>query len=383
VRVTRLADARRKRAAARRVAIASVNPATGMTLGTFEALSNEELDEYVGRAAVAFTAYRRTPFGDRRRWLTHVAEILDRDRNRLAETITTEMGKPLAASKDELAKCAWGCRHYAEHAEAWLADEPVETGTARTFVRYEPLGPVLAVMPWNFPFWQVFRFTAPALMAGNAVLLKHASNVPACALEIERIVREAGFPADVFQTLLVTSAQVERILDDERVVAATLTGSEAAGAAVAGRAGSRIKKTVLELGGSDPFIVMPSADVERAAATAVKARAVNNGQSCIAAKRFIAVDRVYEAFERALVEGMRKLVVGDPMEAATDVGPLVNAEAVDTLERQVQQSVEAGARVLTGGHRLDRPGFFFAPTVLADVPDGAPAYREEIFCPVA
>jgi succinate-semialdehyde dehydrogenase/glutarate-semialdehyde dehydrogenase len=383
MRVTSLADARRRKRAAHKGAIASVNPATGATLRTFDALSNEQLDDHVARAAAAFKAYRRTSFADRRRWLLHLAGILDRDRDRLAETITTEMGKPVGASRDEVAKCALGCRYYAERAEAWLADEPVETGAARTFVRYEPLGPVLAVMPWNFPFWQVFRFTAPALMAGNVALLKHASNVPGCALEIERIVDEAGFPPDVFQTLLATSAQVERLLDDDRVVAATLTGSERAGAAVGARAGGRIKKTVLELGGSDPFIVMPSADLARAAATAVKARAVNNGQSCIAAKRFIAAEPVYEAFERAFVAGLERLVVGDPMDPATDVGPLVNADAVETLDRQVRQSVEAGARVLTGGRRLERPGFFYAPTVLVDVPIDAPAYHEEMFGPVA
>jgi succinate-semialdehyde dehydrogenase/glutarate-semialdehyde dehydrogenase len=383
MRVTNLADVRRKRAAAGGGTIATVNPATGLTIRTFDALDDEQLDEHLARAAAAFSAYRRTRFAERRRWLARAADILERERETLAELITTEMGKPVAASRDELTKCAWGCRHYAEHAEAWLADERVETGKARTFIRYEPLGPVLAVMPWNFPFWQVFRFAAPALMAGNVALLKHASNVPACALEIERIIDEAGFPADVFQTLLVTSTQVQRVLDDERVVAATLTGSEGAGAAVAGRAGSHIKKTVLELGGSDPFIVMPSADVARAAATAVKARAVNNGQSCIAAKRFIAVDPIYDAFEAALVDGMRTLTVGDPMDAATDVGPLVNAEAVETLDRQVRQSVEAGARVLVGGHPLERSGFFYAPTVLTDVPRDAPAYRDELFGPVA
>ena len=383
MRVTSLADARRRRAAARNGSMASVNPATGVTLRTFPVLSDEQLDDRLARAAAAFATYRRTSLEDRRRWLTALAGALDRERDGLAATITGEMGKPLAAARDEIAKCALGCRYYAGHAAAWLADEPVDTGAAHTYVRYEPLGPVLAVMPWNFPFWQVFRFAAPALMAGNVALLKHASNVPQCALEIERLVGEAGFPADVFQTLLASRTQVERILDDERVVAATLTGSERAGAAVAARAGSRIKKTVLELGGSDPFIVMPSADLPGAVATAVKARAVNNGQSCIAAKRFIAAEPIYAAFEAALVDGMRGLVVGDPMDDATDVGPLVSAEAVATLDRQVQQSIAAGARLLAGGHRLERPGYFYAPTVLADVPPDAPAYAEETFGPVA
>ena len=382
--ITNLADARRRRAAAGHgPAIASVNPATGVTQRAFEPLGDAQLTARLARAAAAFRRYRKTAVRDRARAMTRVAELLDEERNALARLITMEMGKPVTAAGDEVAKCAWACRHYAEHAEALLADEPVETGAATTFVRYQPLGPVLAIMPWNFPFWQVFRFAAPALMAGNVALLKHASNVPQCALAIERIFRDGGFEEGVFQTLLITSAQVERVLDDDRVVAATLTGSERAGATVAGGAGAKVKKTVLELGGSDPFVVMPSADVERAAATAVTARVINNGQSCIAAKRFIVADEVYAAFEERFVTAMRALRVGDPLDRSTQVGPLVSGEALDTLDAQVQRSVAAGARVLTGGRRLPRGGFYYEPTVLADVTPDAPAYHEELFGPVA
>jgi succinate-semialdehyde dehydrogenase/glutarate-semialdehyde dehydrogenase len=383
VTVTHLADARRRRAAARGAAIASVNPATGVTLQTFEPLDEAEIDARLALAAAVFPIYRRTPFAERARRMHGVADHLEAQREALGRVITTEMGKPLRAAVEEVAKCAWACRHYAEHAEALLADERIPTGPAQTFIRYQPLGPVLAVMPWNFPFWQVFRFAAPALMAGNVALLKHASNVPQCALAIEALFREAGFEEGVFQTLLVTSAQVDRVLGDDRVVAATLTGSDRAGAAVASEAGAKLKKTVLELGGSDPFIVMPSADLERAVATAVTARTINNGQSCIAAKRFIVAAPVYERFELRLVHGMRALVVGDPMDPATDVGPLVSAEALETLEAQVQRSVEAGARVLAGGRRAARDGFYYEPTVLADVPRDAPAYADELFGPVA
>jgi succinate-semialdehyde dehydrogenase/glutarate-semialdehyde dehydrogenase len=381
--VTSLADARRRRAAARGAAIASVNPATGITLRTFEALSDAEIDERLARAVVAFGVYRRTPFAERARRMREVADRLEAQRETLGRLATTEMGKTLTAAVDEVRKCALACRHYAEHAEALLADELVETGAARTSVRYEPLGPILAVMPWNFPFWQVFRFAAPGLMAGNVALLKPASNVPQCALAIERLFRDAGYEEGVFQTLLVTSAQIEPVLADDRVAAVTLTGSERAGAAVASQAGAAIKKTVLELGGSDPFIVMPSADLDRAAATAVTARTINNGQSCIAAKRFIVAAPVAEAFARRLVDGMRALVLGDPMDRATDVGPLASADAVATLERQVRRSIDAGARVLVGGRRAARDGFYYEPTVLADVPPDAPAYREELFGPVA
>jgi succinate-semialdehyde dehydrogenase/glutarate-semialdehyde dehydrogenase len=297
--------------------------------------------------------------------------------------MTLEMGKPIAAARAEAAKCALACRYYAEHGERLLADEPVEAGLATAFLRYQPIGALLAVMPWNFPFWQVFRFAAPALMAGNVGLLKHASNVPQCALAIEEIVRRAGFPEDVFQTLLISSQQVPALIDDPRIQAVSLTGSEPAGADVAARAGRRIKKTVLELGGSDPFIVMPSADLKRAAKAAVEARVLNNGQSCIAAKRFIVDAAVYVEFERRFVAGMEALRVGDPMDEATDVGPLATPAILDAIEAQVRRSVEMGARLAAGGRRIARPGNFYAPTVLADVPAGSPACREELFGPVA
>jgi succinate-semialdehyde dehydrogenase / glutarate-semialdehyde dehydrogenase len=363
--------------------IASINPATGETLRTFDPLSDDQIDNRLARADAAYRSYRRTSFADRARWLTAAAEILEGERDALGRIMTLEMGKPIAAARAEAAKCATACRYYVEHGERLLADEPVEAGAGRSFIRYQPIGPVLAVMPWNFPFWQVFRFAAPALMAGNVGLLKHASNVPQCALAIEEIIRRAGFPDDVFQTLLIGSSQVGRVLDDPRVKAASLTGSEGAGAQVASQAGKQIKKTVLELGGSDPFIVMPSADLDRAASVAAEARTINNGQSCIAAKRFIVDRRVAAEFERRFVAAMEAMRVGDPMDEATQIGPLATPEILEGLDEQVRRSVEMGARVLTGGKRLDRPGNYYAPTVLADVPVEAPAYREELFGPVA
>lgn len=362
----------------------SVNPATGELLETFETLSEAQVEEKIACAAEAFREWRTVPVDRRTAWLERAAAILDRERDAFAAMMTTEMGKPLGAAREEAAKCARGCRFYAANAARFLADIEVKTAARRSWVRHEPLGVVLAVMPWNFPFWQVFRFAAPALAAGNVGLLKHASNVPRCALAIEDIFRRAGFPQGVFQTLLIGSREVQRVIDDPRVAAATLTGSEGAGASVAAAAGRQIKKTVLELGGSDPFIVMPSADLDLAAATAVRARAVNNGQSCIAAKRFIVHRDVAEAFERRFVEGMKSLRVGDPMNESTEIGPLATAELVETLDAQVRRSVEAGARLLCGGRRLsDRPGFYYAPTVLADPPAGAPVRYEETFGPVA
>jgi len=365
------------------MAIASINPATGETLRTFEPLSEDQIEEKLERATETFRSCRRTPFAERARRMTQVAEILEKDRDRFGRIMTTEMGKPLVAAVGEAVKCAWACRYYAEHAERLLADEIVETNASRSYVHYQPLGPVLAVMPWNFPFWQVFRFAAPALMAGNVGLLKHASNVPQCALEIEDIFLRAGFPEGAFQTLLISSGQVRRVLDDPRIRAATLTGSEPAGSQVAAQAGRQIKKTVLELGGSDPFVVMPSADLEAAARTAVQARTINNGQSCIAAKRFIVSEQIAEEFEGRFVRGMEELRVGDPLEAETDVGPLATAEILETLDQQVRESVAAGARLLAGGRRLEQPGNYYAPTVLAGIPEQAPAYREELFGPVA
>ena len=363
--------------------IASINPATGETLRTFEAATAAEIDAALARADTAWHAYRRTSFAARASWLTAAAQILENEQYRLGSVMTLEMGKPIAAARAEAAKCALACRYYAEHGERLLADEPIDAGPGRAFIRYQPIGAVLAVMPWNFPFWQVFRFATPALMAGNVGLLKHASNVPQCALAIEEIIRRAGFPADVFQTLLIGAAAVEAILQDPRVKAATLTGSEPAGIAVAAQAGRQIKKTVLELGGSDPFVVMPSADLDRAIKTAVQARVLNNGQSCIAAKRFIVDARIADEFERRFVTGMAALRVGDPMDESTDVGPLATPAILEELESQVSRSVAMGATLLTGGHRLPRPGNFYAPTVLAGVPENAPAYREELFGPVA
>jgi succinate-semialdehyde dehydrogenase / glutarate-semialdehyde dehydrogenase len=368
------------------MAIATTNPATGETLATFDPISDEELDARLEVAATAFRSYRLTSMAERRRWLLAAADLLDAERDDLGRLITTEMGKPIAAARAEVAKCAVGCRYYAEHAAEHLADRTADAdavGASRAFVTYQPLGPVLAVMPWNFPFWQVFRFAAPALMAGNVGLLKHASNVPQCALAIEDVLRRAGFADGAFQTLLVGSAAVDGIIRDPRVAAITLTGSEGAGAAVAKTAGACIKKTVLELGGSDPFIVMPSADLDRAAETAVTARTINNGQSCIAAKRFIVADSVYDAFTSRFVERMRALRIGDPLDERTQIGPLATESIRDELADQVRQSVERGARVLTGGNVIDGPGWFYEPTVLADIPTDSPAYRDELFGPVA
>ncbi len=363
--------------------IASVNPATGETLKTFEPLNRNLLEEKLQLAADTFRTHRRTPFEDRTRMMLRAAEILENENRKLGTIMTTEMGKPLKAAIAEVEKCAWVCRYYAESAQRHLADEVVETNAKKSYVHFQPLGPVLAVMPWNFPFWQVFRFAAPALMAGNVGLLKHSSNVPQCALAIEDVFLRAGFPAGAFQTLLIGSDAVEGILKDSRVVAATLTGSEPAGRSVASIAGKQIKKTVLELGGSDPFIVMPSANLDQAVTTAVKARTINNGQSCIAAKRFIVAAEIYPEFERSFVSEMQALRIGDPMEESTDIGPLATAQILTDLEEQVQKAVAAGARVLTGGKKLDRIGNFYEPTVLVDVDIGSPVSWEEIFGPVA
>jgi len=365
------------------MAIASVNPATGETLRTFEPLSTPQLDQKLELAARAFKSYRRTSFAQRKQFMLRAAEILEAEKEQFARVMTSEMGKPIKAAVQEAEKCAWVCRYYAEEAQNQLAEKFVETGASRSYVHFQPLGPVLAVMPWNFPFWQVFRFAAPALMAGNVGLLKHASNVPQCALVIEEIFRRAGFPEGTFQTLLVGSGEVQRILEDGRVAAATLTGSEPAGRSVASIAGKQIKKTVLELGGSDPFIVMPSANLEEAVRTAVKARTINNGQSCIAAKRFIVAEEIYEEFSDNFVAAMKALRVGDPFDEDTDIGPLATPQILYDLEEQVNKSVAAGAEVLTGGKRLRERGNFYEPTVLARISREAPAYCEELFGPVA
>src|SRR6202521_383964 len=365
------------------MAIATTNPTTGEVVKSFEPLSSAQIEQKLQLAASAFRSHRRTSFADRATRMMRAAEILEKEKDECAHLMTLEMGKPLKAAVAEALKCATGCRYYAENAEKFLADEIVETGAKRSFIRYLPIGPILAIMPWNFPFWQVFRFVAPALMAGNVGLLKHASNVPQCALKIEEIIRRAGFAEGVFQTLLIGSGPVDAILNDPRVVAATLTGSEQAGIQVGVSAAKRIKKVVLELGGSDPFIVMPSADLEAAVATAVDARVQNNGQSCIAAKRFIVAEKIADEFERKFVSKMEALRVGDPFEEQTELGPLATADGVADLERDVQKTVRAGARVLTGGKPLDRPGNFYAPTVLTDIPKDSPAYKEELFGPVA
>jgi len=366
------------------MAIATINPATGQVLKKFEPLTQQQIDNKIEKAAATFAEFRKVPFAERARLMQRAGDILEREKQEFARLMTLEMGKTIGSAVAEAAKCATACRYYAENAERFLADELVETTAARSYVRYQPLGIVLAVMPWNFPFWQVMRFAAPTLMAGNVALLKHASNVPQCALALEDIFRRAGLAEGVFQTLLVTSGQVEGILDDPRVMAASLTGSEGAGIQVGMAAAKRIKKVVLELGGSDPFIVMPSADLDAAVSTAVKARVQNNGQSCIAAKRFIVAEEIAAEFEKKFVAKMEALVIGDPMQENVELGPLATADAVVDLQRDVAKSVEEGARVLTGGKPLtDRPGNFYAPTVLTNIPKNSPAYREELFGPVA
>jgi succinate-semialdehyde dehydrogenase/glutarate-semialdehyde dehydrogenase len=365
------------------MAIASINPANEELLEEFVPLTDDELNDKLHLASETFRVYRKTSFADRRQLMLRSAEILEAEKNALARTMTLEMGKTLASAIAEIEKCASGCRYYAETAERHLADEHIATNASDSFIRFLPLGPVLAVMPWNFPFWQVFRFAAPALMAGNVGLLKHSSNVPQCALAIQHIFTRAGFPEGAFQTLLIESKQVEQVLKDERIAAATLTGSEPAGRSVAAIAGHQIKPTVLELGGSDAFIVMPSANLEDAIETAVKARIVNNGQSCIAAKRFIVAGSVYDKFEEGFVNAMKRLRVGDPLEKSTDIGPLATAKIRDDLHDQVRRAVDSGARILTGGHHLDRAGYFYAPTVLAGVPRGSDVFYEELFGPVA
>lgn len=366
--------------------IVTVNPATGETVETFEAVPEAELDERLEHAATAFASYRATSFAERARWLVAAADVLDDEADEVARMMTTEMGKTLVAARAEVHKCARSCRFYAQHARRLLADEPVDpapVGAVRAVVRYQPLGPVLAVMPWNFPLWQAMRFAAPALMAGNVGLLKHASNVPRTALFLEDLFRRAGFPPGAFQTLLIGSDRVERVLRDGRVRAATITGSSAAGRAVAAVAGDEVKLTVLELGGSDPFVVLPSADLDEAAHVGVIARCQNNGQSCIAAKRFIVHDDVAEEFERRFVAHLAALTVGDPMDEGTDVGPLATEQGRADVERLVADAVDNGARVLYGGRRIEGPGWFYTPTAVAGVTPAMRMFHEEVFGPVA
>ena len=365
------------------MAIASVNPATAEKLKEFSPFDDAEIERRLSRAQKGFRRYRHTTFAERTELLHAASELLFQEKQKFAEIITLEMGKLLRDSVAEIEKCARGCQFYAENGVRFLEVEPAQTDAAESYVEYQPLGPVLAIMPWNFPFWQVFRFAAPALIAGNVGLLKHASNVPQCALAIENILCRAGFEDGVFQTLLIEPEQVEKLIVDARVKAVTVTGSEKAGAAVASAAAREIKKSVLELGGSDAFIVMPNADFESALSTAVKARTINTGQSCIAAKRFIIADQVYERFLEQFVDRMRTLQVGDPMDPETELGPLATERILQGVHDQVQKSIAAGAKLLTGGNRIHGPGFFYEPTVLVNVPKDSPAYREEVFGPVA
>jgi succinate-semialdehyde dehydrogenase/glutarate-semialdehyde dehydrogenase len=368
------------------MAIATVNPANGETVKTYDEMSEADLERALAAAAAAAASYRLTGFDDRAEWMRRAAGILDSEQDQIAAMMTTEMGKTLVAARQEVAKCATACRYYADHAAGFLADEPADAsavGAQDAYVSYQPLGPVLAIMPWNFPLWQAMRFAAPALMAGNVGLLKHASNVPQTALFMQDLFTRAGFPHGTFQTLLVGSARVEAILRDRRVTAATLTGSGPAGQSVAAIAGSEIKKVVLELGGSDPFVVMPSADLRAAARVAAVARVLNNGQSCIAAKRFIVHEAVYSEFERLFTEQMASKVVGDPMLEGTDVGPLASEQQRDDVEKLVADAVANGAKVLCGGAAPEGPGFYYPPTVLAGITAEMRVHTEEVFGPVA
>jgi succinate-semialdehyde dehydrogenase/glutarate-semialdehyde dehydrogenase len=368
------------------MAIATVNPANGETVKTYDEMSEADLERALAAAAAAAASYRLTSFDDRAEWMRRAAGILDSEQDQIAAMMTTEMGKTLVAARQEVAKCATACRYYADHAAGFLADEPADAsavGAQDAYVSYQPLGPVLAIMPWNFPLWQAMRFAAPALMAGNVGLLKHASNVPQTALFMQDLFARAGFPHGTFQTLLVGSARVEAILRDRRVTAATLTGSGPAGQSVAAIAGSEIKKVVLELGGSDPFVVMPSADLRAAARVAAVARCLNNGQSCIAAKRFIVHKAVYTEFERLFTEQMASKVVGDPMLEGTDVGPLASEQQRDDVEKLVADAVAKGAKALCGGAAPEGPGFYYPPTVLAGITEEMRVHTEEVFGPVA
>jgi succinate-semialdehyde dehydrogenase / glutarate-semialdehyde dehydrogenase len=365
------------------MAIASINPATGEKLRDFKAHNDVEIEKCLRQATAAFEKYRGESFPRRAQLMLAAASLLEQEKEELARTITLEMGKLFRDSVAEIEKCSRGCIYYAENAERFLEDEAAQTSARRSYLRYEPMGPVLAIMPWNFPFWQVFRFAAPALMAGNVGILKHAGNVPQCALAIEQLFCRAGFEEGIFQTLLIEANQVERLIVDPRVKAVTLTGSEKAGSAVASTAAREIKKSVLELGGSDPFIVMPSADFGLAVSTAVKSRTINTGQSCIAAKRFFIADKIYDKFLKDFVEQMRSLKVGDPLDEATEIGPLATESIRDGVHEQVQKTIAMGAKCLTGGNRIAGAGFFYEPTVLVDVPKDSPAFREEVFGPVA
>lgn len=361
----------------------SINPATGVMIEEYSEHTAEEASGIIDRVHNAWLLWKETSFDERAVKMKNAAAILRARKEEFGRLMTGEMGKLLRESTAEVEKCAWVCDYYADHAAHYLQDEVIISDAGRSLVVYQPLGIVLAVMPWNFPFWQVFRFAAPGLMAGNAAVLKHASNVPGCALAIEGIFTEAGFPPDLFRTLMIPASAVEAVIDNKKVAAATLTGSELAGSRVASAAGRNIKKTVLELGGSDPFIVLEDADLSAAVKTAVAARLMNQGQSCIAAKRFIVVDQVAEAFESDLKKAFEELQPGDPTDPATTIAPLARPDLVDDIERQVRRSLESGARLVTGGKRMDRPGNYFEATIIADVKKGMAIYYEETFGPVA
>ncbi len=365
------------------MAIQTLNPATEETVKIFNEMTRDEVERIIQKSHQAFLSWQKTSFSERRELMHNAANILRKKKNELAKTMTLEMGKPIKQGEAEAEKCAWVCDYYAENAESILSKEAIKTDASESYVRFDPLGIVLAVMPWNFPFWQVFRFAAPGLMAGNVGVLKHASNVPMCAEAIENIFNEAGFPDGTFKNLVISSKLVPYVIDHPFVKAATLTGSEDAGKHVAERSGKNLKKTVMELGGSDPFIILPDADLEKASSVAVTARMINNGQSCIAAKRFIVTEAVYDDFLKLFAEKMSAVKIGDPMEESTELGPLAREDLLLELHAQVTESVKAGAKILIGGERTGTKGFYYPPTILTDVHKGMPAYEQELFGPVA
>ena len=365
------------------MAIETVNPTTEEKLKTFQSLSSEKVNEIIENVQKDQNMWKKVDFDERSKFMMNASKILKNEKDKYAEILTIEMGKPIKQSIAEVEKCAWVCEYYAQNTESILQKEIISTDASESYVQFDALGIVLAVMPWNFPYWPVFRFAAPALMAGNAGLLKHASNVPMSAMAIEEIFQKAGFPGNIFRTLLINSNQVDAVIENPHVVATTLTGSEHAGSMVAAKSGKMLKKSVMELGGSDPFIIFNDADLDLAVKTAVTARLLNNGQSCIAAKRFIVVEEIADKFEKMFVESMEKTIVGDPLNESTELGPIAREDLLLELHEQVAKSVDAGARILTGGKRLDRKGFFYAPTVIGNVKKGMPAYEEELFGPVA
>ncbi|MHB8905100.1 MAG: NAD-dependent succinate-semialdehyde dehydrogenase [Melioribacteraceae bacterium] len=365
------------------MAIQTINPASGKIEKTFPELTIIEVKESIEKAHNAFLKWRETDFSTRSKLMKNAAEILKARKEHYGKILTLEMGKPITQAIAEVEKCAWVCDYYADNAEKILSEEIVQTDASESFVRFDPIGVVLAVMPWNFPFWQVFRFAAPALMAGNVGILKHASNVPMSALAIEEIFTKAGFSQNAFKTLLVGSSLVKNIIDHPKVKAVTLTGSEPAGKQVAQACGAKLKKSLMELGGSDPFIVLEDANIDEAVKTAVTARIINNGQSCIAAKRFIVVEKIYDQFEKKFVDTMTKVKIGDPMKKETELGPIAREDLLNELDEQVKRSVAKGALVLCGGNRIQRAGYFYEPTILSNVLPGSPAYDDELFGPVA